>query len=42
MSNPYLLAKVDAEYQALRSISLDLKIIIATALGRGQGDRTKK
>ena len=41
MSEPHLLAQIDAEYQSLRTIPLDLKIILATALGRGQGDKIK-
>lgn len=41
MSDPVRLAKLDAEYVALRSIPLDFKIIIATATGRGQGDKTR-
>ena len=41
MSNPERLAKLDAEYLALRTIPLDLKIILATAIGRGQGDKVK-
>lgn len=39
MSDPIRLAKVDAEYLALRTIVLDLKIILATAIGQGQGDK---
>jgi lipopolysaccharide/colanic/teichoic acid biosynthesis glycosyltransferase len=41
MSNPNRLAKLDAEYLALRTIPLDLKIILAAAIGRGQGDKVK-
>ena len=41
MSDPDRLAKLDAEYLALRTIPLDLKIILATAIGRGQGDKVK-
>lgn len=40
MSDPIQLARIDAEYLALQSIILDLKIILATAMGRGQGDKT--
>jgi lipopolysaccharide/colanic/teichoic acid biosynthesis glycosyltransferase len=40
MSNPSVLAKSDAQYVKLKSISLDLKIILATFLGRGFGDKT--
>lgn len=39
MSNPDELAQWDAKYLALRSIPLDCKILIATFLGRGGGDR---
>lgn len=42
MSDPSKLAKLDAEYLALRSTIFDLKIIFWTAVGRGQGDRVKK
>ena len=41
MSDPDRLAKLDAEYLVLRTIPLDLKIILATAIGRGQGDKVK-
>jgi lipopolysaccharide/colanic/teichoic acid biosynthesis glycosyltransferase len=40
MSDPEKLAKLDAEYVALRTILLDLKILVATATGHGQGDKT--
>lgn len=39
MSDPEKLAQWDARYKALQSLLLDLKIIIATALGSGNGDR---
>lgn len=39
MSNPERLAEVDARYIAQRGLLLDIKIIIATFLGRGQGDK---
>lgn len=39
MSVPEKLAEWDARYGALQSLLLDARIIIATALGRGQGDR---
>ena len=39
MSDPELLARWDAKYIHLRSLLLDLKIFIATVLGRGQGDK---
>ncbi|MCO5064546.1 MAG: sugar transferase [Rhizobiaceae bacterium] len=38
MSDPERLAKLDATYR--RSLSADLRIIAATILGAGQGDRT--
>ena len=41
MSNPERLAKLDAEYLILRTIPLDLKIMLATAIGHGQGDKTR-
>lgn len=41
MSDPELLARTDADYIARRSIPVDLKIILATATGRGQGDKVK-
>lgn len=40
MSNPVRLARRDAEYIALRSIFLDIRLILKTARGGGQGDRT--
>ena len=39
MSDPVKLAKLDEEYLLLRTIILDIKIIIATATGHGQGDK---
>jgi len=42
MSDPEKLAKWDERYMALQSLLLDLKIIIATALGSGNGDRVAK
>jgi len=42
MSDPEKLAQWDARYVALQSLLLDLKIIIATALGSGNGDRVSK
>lgn len=39
MSDPYLLTQWDAQYIAMRGFSLDLKIILATFVGRGGGDR---
>lgn len=41
MSTPELLARTDAEYIALRTLPLDLKIIYQTFLGRGGGDKTR-
>lgn len=38
MSRPELLAQWDARYIAQQSLLLDLKIIIATFTGSGQGD----
>ena len=40
MSNPQRLAELDARYLALRSLSLDFKIILATLKGSGRGDNT--
>ncbi len=39
MSNPAKLAISDAEYLKLRSLLLDFKLMIQTALGGGKGDR---
>lgn len=39
MSDPERLARKDAEYVRLQSLVLDLKILLGTALGRGQGDK---
>ena len=39
MSNPVRLAEMDARYAAQRGLLLDMKIILGTFLGRGQGDR---
>lgn len=41
MSAPERLAEVDASYIAQRGLLLDIKIVIATFLGRGQGDKVK-
>lgn len=41
MSDPERLACVDAEYIANRSVLIDLKIILATATGQGQGDKVR-
>jgi lipopolysaccharide/colanic/teichoic acid biosynthesis glycosyltransferase len=40
MSEPKKLARIDGEYVRKRSLALDLKIMIQTALGGGQGDKT--
>ncbi|MDF1610284.1 sugar transferase [Hoeflea sp. YIM 152468] len=40
MSDPEKLAKWDRRYLDLRGILLDLRLVIATALGKGGGDRT--
>ena len=40
-NDPDRLAKLDAEYLALRTIPLDLKIILSTAIGHGQGDKVR-
>lgn len=42
MSQPERLARLDAEYIARRSLLLDLRIIFATALGSGQGDKISR
>ncbi len=42
MREPVTLARWDARYIALRSLLVDLKILIATATGSGQGDKTKR
>ena len=42
MSDPERLAQWDARFMALQSLLLDLKIILATALGSGNGDRVSK
>lgn len=39
MSEPQILARWDARYMALQSLLLDLKIILATAIGHGRSDR---
>ena len=41
MSDPIRLAQLDAEYLNLRGVIMDLKIIIATATGHGQGDKVR-
>lgn len=42
MSDPERLAWWDAQYIGMRGILLDLRIILATAFGRGRGDRVAK
>ncbi|WP_420412668.1 sugar transferase [Roseibium sp.] len=42
MSHPVRLARKDAEYIARRGLLFDLKIILGTFIGKGQGDRTAK
>ncbi len=42
MSAPIRLAETDRDYIALRSLTLDLKIILATATGGGRGDRVNR
>jgi len=39
MSEPVRLAKLDQEYIALQTLPFDLKIIIKTVTGSGQGDK---
>ena len=39
MSEPERLARADEEYVKLRTLPLDLKILLATFLGKGNGDR---
>lgn len=41
MSTPALLADWDNRYAKTRSLILDIKILLATALGRGQGDKVR-
>lgn len=41
MSDPERLARMDAQYIAQRGLLMDLKIIVATFLGRGQGDKVR-
>ena len=42
MSNPEKLARWDARYIALQSLSLDIGIVLATVSGHGQGDQIVK
>ena len=41
MSDPPKLADMDERYKMLRSVLFDLRIIIATITGRGQGDKVR-
>jgi lipopolysaccharide/colanic/teichoic acid biosynthesis glycosyltransferase len=41
MSDPLRLARVDREYLDLRTLPMELKILIATATGKGQGDKVR-
>ena len=41
MSDPHHLVNAETEYLSKRSISFDIKILFATFIGRGQGDRTR-
>lgn len=42
MSDPERLAALDAEYLALRTVPLDARIVLATLLGGGRGDRVRR
>lgn len=42
MSDPEELAKWDERYIQMRSLVMDLKIILATFVGKGQGDKVSK
>jgi lipopolysaccharide/colanic/teichoic acid biosynthesis glycosyltransferase len=42
MSEPERLSQWDERYVKMQGLILDVKIVIATALGRGSGDRVKK
>lgn len=41
MSDPEKLAEADAAYLRNKSLWIDLRLIVATALGAGQGDRVR-
>ena len=41
MSDPQRTAEIDAHYVAQRGLLLDLKIIVATFIGSGQGDKVR-
>lgn len=40
MSDPHRLAEVDAQYMAQRTLVSEMKILVATFIGKGRGDRT--
>ena len=40
MSDPHRLAEVDAQYMAQRTLVSEMKILVATFIGKGHGDRT--
>jgi len=42
MSEPRRLAERDADYLSRRSLAFDLKILVWTVLGKGQGDRVRR
>lgn len=42
MSEPTLLAEWDLRYLQARSFSLDMNILVSTALGRGAGDKVRR
>jgi lipopolysaccharide/colanic/teichoic acid biosynthesis glycosyltransferase len=42
MSDPALLAKWDERYLKLRSLLLDIRLIIQTLMGRGRGDKIRQ
>lgn len=42
MSDPVRLAKWDERYLKLRSLLLDMKLVVQTALGRGRGDQIRQ
>ena len=41
MSTPQVLATVDCDYIVMRTVLLDTKLLVLTALGKGQGDKIK-
>jgi len=40
MSNPLILAEIDAQYLAQRTMLNEIKILVCTFFGQGRGDRT--